>query len=410
MEDLKQILKDKLDKQTTDGKQKREQRGPRTKHQFLAMDIAESFGKEKNRKDIAVLMNICKKYPDTYLRQIWGAVKEKNISNKMPYFLAIIKNKNQQEEEARFKNLKIIFIGTSEFSVPALEKLKNNHLNILAVITQPDKPVGRKKIITASPVKIVANKYRLPVLQPNKISEIEKDLIDLKPDLAIMISYGQIIPQAIINIPKYGTLNIHPSILPKYRGSSPIQNAILNGEKQTGVTIMVVDQKMDHGPIIKSEKTKVDNKNYLELHNELAHTGASLLLKIIPDYINGKIKAKEQNDDKATFTKILNRDDGKIDWSKKAIEIERQVRAYYPWPGTWCYTEDNKKVKIIKVTIKDEKKKNKNYGEIIKTVDGEMEILCSQGSLIVETIQLEGKNEINGSDFIRGNINIKKLL
>ncbi|MBT4277209.1 methionyl-tRNA formyltransferase [Candidatus Falkowbacteria bacterium] len=404
--DLKNLIKTK--KSETE---KKDKRGPRTAHQFLAVDIAESFGKIKSRRDVAVLMNICKKYPDIFVRRVWGIVKEKNIGNKMAYFLAIIKNMNEEEKQEKLRNLKIIFIGTSNFAVPALQKLKENNFNIISVITQPDKPIGRKKILTPPPIKNKALEYNLPVLQPTQISEFTERIKQLNPDLIVMVSYGQIIPKEIIDIPNYGTLNIHPSILPKYRGSSPIQSAILNQDKQTGVTVMLVDEKMDHGPILSTKRVKTYNRDYSTLHNELAELGAILLLKVISQHITGQLSAKEQNHKKTTFTKILERDDGKIDWSKKVEKIEAQIRAYRPWPGTWCYTDSSKKIKIIKATINETESKNKNFGKIINSpANGKMIVLCKKGSLVIEELQLEGKNKITGEEFLRGNNNIITLV
>ncbi len=422
--DLKNLIQSRIE----DAEEiKKDKRGPRTPHQLLALEIAENFGKQNSRRDIAILMNMCKKYPENYIRNIWGTVKEKEIGNKMAYFLAIVKNKNEQEKEEKMKSLKILFIGTSEFSVPALKKLKENRLNIISVITQPDRPVGRKKELTPSPVKVAAQELELPILQPENISTITDKIRELNPDLTVMISYGQIIPKKIIDIPRYGTLNIHPSILPKYRGSSPIQNAILNQDKQTGVAIMLVDEKMDHGPILNIKKVKTYNKDYLTLHNELAALGARLLIEVIPQYITGQITAREQNHEKATFTKILKRTDGKIDWSKKVKKIEAQIRAYRPWPGSWCYTDSDKprttsgmqgkKLKIIKATINETESKNKNFGEISKIPhtpfdkggDKKMIVLCKKGSLILNEVQPEGKSKMSGEEFLRGNSNIKNL-
>jgi methionyl-tRNA formyltransferase len=407
VDNLKNLIQAKIEDRE---EKKKDKRGPRTPHQLLALEIAESFGKQNSRRDIAILMNMCKKYPENYIRNIWGTVKEKNIGNKMAYFLAIVKNKNEEEKEEKMRNLKILFIGTSAFSVPALKKLKEKNLNIISVITQPDRPVGRKKEMTPPPVKVIAKELGLPILQPENISTITDKIQELKPDLAVMISYGQIIPKEIIDIPNYGTLNIHPSILPKYRGSSPIQSAILNQDKQIGVAIMLIDEKMDHGPILSIKKVKTYNKNYLTLHNELANLGANLLIEVIPQYITGQSTAKEQNHKKATFTKILKRADGKINWSKKVEKIEAQMRAYYPWPGSWCDTDNEKKIKIIKATINETESSNKNFGEIVNSSANEkMIVLCKKGSLILNEIQLEGKTATNGEEFLRGNNKIKKL-
>ncbi|MCK4744869.1 methionyl-tRNA formyltransferase [Candidatus Parcubacteria bacterium] len=404
---LKDAIKSRI---IAESKQKKkDKRGPTTKHQLLAVDIAESFGKLKSRRDMAILMNLCKKQSHALIMRIWGIAKEKEIGNKMAYFLATLKNINKEERMKKVKNAKIIFIGSSEFAVPILRELLNRDLRIEAVITQPDRPVGRKKILTATPIKKLAQERRLTVLQPLKIARIKNKIKKLSPDLIITASYGQIIPQEILDIPKHKCLNVHPSLLPKYRGSSPIQSAILNGDKQTGVSIMIMDAKMDHGDIIAKKRLKIIDQNYARLHDELFELGADLLVKILPNYLAGNIKAKPQNHKKAVFTKILRRADGQIDWRKKAIEIERQVRAFYPWPGSWSFLSGNKKLKIIQVSLLKTAGANKNAGEIFLTEDKKMGVFCGYGSLILEKVQLEGKKEMNGEEFIRGN-KIDKLL
>jgi len=180
------------------------------------------------------------------------------------------------------------------------------------------------------------------VLQPEKIENCKLKIENLQPDLAIVCAYGQIIPKEILEIPKFGILNIHPSLLPKYRGATPIQTAILNGDKQTGVTIMKMDEKMDHGKIVKSQKLKVKSQNYIELSKELANTGAKLLIQILPGYLNGKIITNPQNHTQATFTQLIKKGDGLIDWQKGAQKIDQQIRAYFPWPGSY-FMVDNKR-------------------------------------------------------------------
>ena len=406
---LKELIKNKI-KQG-----KKDKRGPRTPHQLLAVEIAESFGKLKSRKDVSILMNLCKKYNNQYIRRIWGLVMEKEIDNKMAYFLAILKNINEEEKIKKMKNLNIIFIGTSEFAIPALKKITEQISKPIAVITQPDKPAGRKKTLISSPIKITTEKLGLTILQPQKIGEIKDKIKKLKPDIFVMASYGQIIPQAILNIPRYGCLNIHPSLLPKYRGSSPIQTAILNNDKQTGVCIMLTDKQMDHGAIVKCKKhvlskaegSKIENQNFLELQDKLSELGAELLVKILPDYIDGKIELKKQNHKKATYTKILTRDDGKINWNKKAFQIRQQINAFHPWPGCWSYMKNKKRIKIIEISILDEKEKIRKPGELFLLPNKKTAIQCGQGTLILEKIQVEGKKETDGKNFLQGNKKIK---
>jgi len=280
-------------------------------------------------------------------------------------------------------SLKIIFIGTSRFALPALEKLVEaaivaaNSYQISAVITPPDKPSGRKQEITPPPVKQTALKHNLKVFQPEKILSIKQEINQINPDLIIVAAYGQIIPKDILDIPRFKSLNLHPSLLPKYRGSSPIQAAILNGDKITGSTLMVLDEKMDHGPIISQKKINIESSdNYQTLEEKLSHQAADLLIEILPQYFEGKIQPVSQDHDQASYTKILSRQDGKIDWQKSAQEIERMVRAFYPWPGAWTIKE-GKRLKVLKAkVVKD--------------------------SLVLEIVQPEGKREMTWEEFKRG--------
>ncbi len=286
------------------------------------------------------------------------------------------------------KKTKTIFIGTSEFAAPILEALVHCSLFVVrCVVTAPDKPVGRKKEITPSPIKTAALRNNLSVLQPEKISEISEKISKLKPDLIITASYGQIIPKNILDVPKYGSINIHPSLLPKYRGPSPIQTAILNGDKVTGISIMLMDEKMDNGPILAQKKVAIKNKeNYQSLEKRLSLKSASFLSEILPQYVQGKIKPKKQNDSEAVYTKILSRQDGQIDWRKSAQEIERMLRAFEPWPGIWT-NFGKRRVKILKA-----KAVQKPRATAIKT---------GKGYLLLEIVQPEGKKPMSAKEFFR---------
>jgi methionyl-tRNA formyltransferase len=272
----------------------------------------------------------------------------------------------------QFMKPKIIFIGTPEFGAIILEELIKAKLAPILVITAPDKPVGRKQTITPPPVKLIAQKYNIPIIQKLEIKE--------KVDLIIVAAYGKIISKEILDIPKFGCLNVHPSLLPKYRGASPIQTAILNGDEKTGVTIMLMDEKMDHGPILASREYPMTNDQYPKIHNDLARLGADLLIETIPKYINKEIKAKEQDHTKATFTKIIKKEDGQADWSKTPQEIERQIRAFSPWPSTFTFVKKDAKqirVKVLEVEIKDNK-------------------------LVIKKVQPEGKNAMNYQEYLKG--------
>ncbi|HUS49951.1 MAG TPA: methionyl-tRNA formyltransferase [Candidatus Paceibacterota bacterium] len=298
--------------------------------------------------------------------------------------------------------MKIIFIGTPQFGAIILEGLARNNYKPVLVITAPDKPVGRKQILTPSEVKKLARKYNIPIIQPQKIENCELEIENLRPDLIISASYGQIIPKEILKIPKYGSLNVHPSLLPKYRGPSPIQQAILNGDKKTGITIYLMDEKIDHGPIISDLQFPISKKfNYQELKKELAELGLKLLLKTIPKWTNDEIKSKPQDESKASYTKIIKKEDGKIDWSKSADEIERQIRAFYPWPGTFTFW-NKKRLKILEADVsKPSDNKNYSLGETFFS-DKKLLVSCGRNFLIIKKLQLEGKRTTNAEEFLKG--------
>lgn len=300
--------------------------------------------------------------------------------------------------------LKIVFMGTPDFAVPVLECILNDErLDLKAVITQPDKKTGRKKNITPPPAKIYAQKANLTVLQPEKIKDPHfiEQLKNIKPDLIIVAAYRQILPKEIIEMPKYGCINIHASLLPKYRGASPIQTAILNGDEETGVTIMKMDSGLDTGDIISQEKTKIENGDTAQdLHDKLSKIGAKLLIKTLPDYLSGKIKPCAQDDSKATITKILNKKDGEIDFNESAKNIVLKLRAFTPWPGIYTFFKD-KKLKILKLKIEDQINPLVPIGKFYET-ENKLMVNCKNRALVLETVQLEGKQKISGREFING--------
>lgn len=304
--------------------------------------------------------------------------------------------------------IKIIFFGTPEFAVPALQKLiENKSFEVLAIVCAPDKPLGRKQILTPPPIKVLAQKNKIPIFQPEKIENFKSQISNCEPDLIIVCAFGQFIPKNILDLPKYGCLNIHPSLLPKYRGPSPIQSAILNREEKTGVSIILLDDKMDHGPVIANFKLQISNYNYEELSKKLADLGAQLLIETIPQWINEKIKPVPQNDAEATFTKIIKKEDGKIDWQKSAREIENQLQAFYPWPGSFTLwhspkKKDNLKIKIISAKAELNNKNNFSAGKIFFNDAKKISVSCGNGYLILEKIQLEGKKEMKVEEFIKG--------
>ena len=273
-------------------------------------------------------------------------------------------------------------MGTPEFGAMILRSLIKNGYPPFVVITSKDKPVGRKQIITPSPVKVEAQNKGIEVLQPMKLNEVKERLEKEDIDLIITAAYSKLIPRSIIDLPKYGCINIHPSLLPEYRGPSPIQYAILNGNKKTGVTIMLVDEQIDHGQILLQKEIEIIPEETSQgLHDKLADMGAELLLDLISELLSGNINPISQDHSKATYTKIIEREDGQINWEKPPEEIERMIRAFTPWPGAYTFFEKNGKLtrlKILKASLKDKK-------------------------LIIKEVQPEGKKPMSFEDFLLGN-------
>ena len=304
-------------------------------------------------------------------------------------------------------SLKIIFMGTPKFGAIILKKLINSRYKPILVVTETDKPVGRKKILTPPPAKVVAEKYEIPVLQPEKIRNSESEIRNLKPDLIIVAAYGKILPEEILEILKYGCLNVHPSFLPRWRGPSPIQFTILNGDTDSGVTIMKITKKVDAGAILIQKELKLEeNETYDILHDKLGEMGGDLLIKIIPEWITGKINPQLQDESEATYTRILKKEDGRIEWKKPAEEIERKIRAFDSWPGTFTFWEKSGiliRIKILKARILN-RADSKTYpiGKTLVAGQNELCVQTGKGFLIIEKLQLEGKKEINSEDLLRG--------
>jgi len=301
---------------------------------------------------------------------------------------------------------KLIFMGTPRFAAIILKKIIAIGWIPKAVITQPDKPIGRKQTLEESPVKKLALKHNIVVLQPEKLKnneEIVQKIKNLNPNLIVVAAYGKIIPKNILGIPKYGCLNIHGSLLPKYRGASPIQYTILNGDEKTGVTIILIDEKMDHGPLIASSELKIKKLklNYKELSEKLAKLGAELLIKILPNWVKGEIEPVPQNHNKATYTKIIRKKDGLIDWNKSAKKIEQKIRAFQSWPTAFTKVPVKRKQKILKIFKAEVCKEQRKPGEIF-WLNKKMAVGCGQNALILEEVQLEGKKRMSATDFLRG--------
>lgn len=310
------------------------------------------------------------------------------------------------------EKLKIIFMGTPEFGAIILEKLCQTEYKPVLAITPPDKPVGRKQIVTPPPVKISAEKYGIDILQPEKIQSIKQKIRDLNPDLIVLVAYGQIIPKEMLDMPKYGSINIHPSLLPKYRGPSPIQNTILNGDEETGITIIKMSEKIDAGPILTSSKIKITNSKitYSQLMRELTELGANLLIETIPQWTKGAIQPKPQEDSKAIYTNIIKKEDGRIDWQKPADFIERQVRALNHWPSAYTFIDLNdkgvKQLKILKASVQEQTKDGPfgTPGKTFLATNDKVAVQTGKHFLIIEELQIEGKKPMPVGEFLKGHL------
>ncbi len=301
--------------------------------------------------------------------------------------------------------MKIVFMGTPSFAVPVLEELIKNY-EVTLVVTQPDKEVGRKKILTPSPVKEVALKNNIKVFQPAKIREDYQEVLDANPDIIITAAYGQIIPKVLLDYPKYKCVNVHASLLPKYRGGAPIHHAIINGDEYAGVTIMYMAEKMDDGDIISQDKILIGEDNTTELTKRLSILGRDLLLKTLPDIFSNNIKPIKQNENEVTFAYNISKEDEKINWHNTCIMVYNQIRGLADNPGGYAIYND-KKVKIYKSSY-EEKEIDGEIGEIVDT-NKRLGIKVKNGVIYPLIIQLEGKNKMPIKDFYNGMPNYFKL-
>lgn len=296
--------------------------------------------------------------------------------------------------------MKIIFFGTPNFAVPSLIALNTNeNIEIKAVITQPDKKVGRKQTLTPSAIKTTANELKIPVYQPNnkkELSEILSDFSDI--DFFVVIAFGMILNQDVLDIPEYGCINVHGSLLPKYRGASPIQESIKNGDKQTGISIMEMDKEMDHGPVYLLQRADIlANDTSEDIINKLSFLSGHLLPSVLQDIYDGHLKAIEQKHELATYCKKIEKDDGEIDFNKSAEETINTLRAYTPWPGIFTNIKD-KKLKILEAEISNTEIKQGKF----EIIEKELYLGFAKQSLKIKKVQIEGKNEMDANSFING--------
>ena len=298
--------------------------------------------------------------------------------------------------------IRTIFIGTPDFGIPTLEALnKDERFEIIAIITQPDMPIGRQQTLIPTPVKTVAQKYDWLILQPKRIREITEQIKNLQPDVIIVIAYAQIIPEEILTIQKYGCINLHGSLLPKYRGAAVIQASILNNDKETGLTVMKIDRGLDTGPILAQISMPISaNDSYGLLYDKLAILAPDFFINTLIEYIQGKITPQEQDETKASYVNQIAKSDGLIDWNKNANEIKRLINAMNPWPSAWTWW-NGKQLKIISVQNKPIEINTYKHGKTFIYNHG-LAIQCGEDALIINKIQLEGKKELTSQEFLNG--------
>lgn len=314
--------------------------------------------------------------------------------------------------------MKLIFMGTPRFAVPVLEKLIEKGHDIGYVVTQPDRARNRGKV-TFSPVKEVAAKHGIAVLQPENINKSLEDKAKLKnfcADAIIVAAYGQILKKDILDMTKLGCLNVHGSLLPRLRGAAPIQQAILQGDKKTGVTIMKMDEGLDSGEMISKAETEIGDKNFIKVHDELSYMGAELMAETLPLIEAGKVEYEKQDDRLSTYAPRIEKQDGEVDFKDSAFQICRKIRAFDPWPGAFCrYKDGNMKLwKAVaycdKISENPETCEEKMPGEqeilkpgtVLSADSDGISVKCGVGVLRIEELQLPGKKRTNAADFIRG--------
>ena len=301
---------------------------------------------------------------------------------------------------------RIIFFGTPSFAVPTLKGLLEGPGQVVAVVTQPDRRKGRGQRVHFSPVKEVVTQReepKIPVFQPEKVKDetFQENLRDLHPDLFVVAAYGQIFPKSLLEIPKYGALNVHASLLPKYRGAAPIAWVILKGEKMTGVTIMKIDEGMDTGDILSQRELLIGEDETAEtLHDRLASLGASLLLETVSKFKESEVTPIRQNHSEATYAPPLKKEDGRIDWKREAQEVHRQVRAFNPWPGSYTLL-DGQFLKILKGKVR-EGKDGESAGRVLWAGTDIIEVGTGRDCFLIKEVQLEGKRRMSIREFLAG--------
>nr|WP_246625030.1 methionyl-tRNA formyltransferase [Fictibacillus nanhaiensis] len=298
--------------------------------------------------------------------------------------------------------MKILFMGTPDFSVPVLRQLVEDGYDVVGVVTQPDKPVGRKKEIKQTPVKEEALKHGISVYQPLKLRENYEEILALQPDLIVTAAYGQILPKAILELPKHGCINVHASLLPKYRGGAPIHKSIIDGNEKTGITIMYMVEKLDAGDILTQVEVTIEEKDHVgSMHDKLSEAGAKLLSETIPMLVEGSIQPIPQKEEEVTFAWNITREQEKIDWTLSGVEIYNHIRGLHPWPVAFTFLNGLP----LKVWWGEKAETNiqAEPGTIIGIHQKGLQVATGdQTSIIITDLQLSGKKRMLASDYLKG--------
>ncbi|GAA5415057.1 methionyl-tRNA formyltransferase [Paraliobacillus ryukyuensis] len=298
---------------------------------------------------------------------------------------------------------KVVFMGTPDFAVPVLSQLIQDNYNVVLVVTQPDRPKGRKRVLTPPPVKVEAEKHNIPIYQPEKVKDTYHEILAYEPDIIVTAAFGQILPKALLDAPTYGCINVHASLLPELRGGAPIHYAILQGKQETGITIMYMAEKLDAGAIISQASTPITKVDHVgTMHDKLAELGANLLHDTLPKVLNGSIEPVEQNDEEATYAPNISRDQEKIDWNQSSTSIYNHIRGLHPWPvASTLMHGANTKIwwgEMVPKTV------DKQPGEIVELNSTGLVVCCGDQQCIrIEELQPAGKKRMSAEDFLRGN-------
>jgi methionyl-tRNA formyltransferase len=302
--------------------------------------------------------------------------------------------------------VRLVFMGTPDLAATCLSRLlATNEFEVLAAVSQPDRPRGRRLLLQPTPVKVTAQHAGVPVLQPDQARDpaFLEALRTLQPDLIVVAAYGQILPQSLLDIPGHGCLNVHTSLLPRYRGAAPIQWAILNGDPETGVTIMKIVPQLDAGDIVTQSSTAITgDDNAQTLHDRLAIMGADLLIKTIPDYLAGTIQTTPQSGEGVVHARKITKADGRVDWARSATEIWNQVRGLTPWPGAHTHLPSPYNAALLKLWTALPEEGSGRPGTILQADKHGLRVACGKGSLRVHEVQTEGKRRMTVEDFLAG--------